>query len=560
MLRPYASTSPPTDVARSPAPYVTATTPPLRTTSSTCRTPRAVSMIGMSALPVALPSGDKSDSAFGTTSMETSGSAASAPRSRSPSGVPGALIRTPSSRCPQSAFRSSAPRDRRADSFSSGGTASSKSKRIESASMAAALAIIRGLFAGTYSWLRRRIVRPRCSVRPRQAEGVVRDVREDEIVRDRGDLVQPRLQHLPFDVHVPRHPIAAVDVHRHVGRAPRALRREVFRDVRVLADFLRIRIGLIQSGRMPSHEVRGDEARMRVREGKLNALVAPDRSAEHHPSLRVFHGPVDEPAGVPDALGGDQDPLRIEDVEEGLEPLALRADRVAGGDLDIVQEQLVRLAVEHRANPGALDPLRLPKVDEEEAQPLRPLRALPAGCRACDEHHEVALLDAGDEDLVAPNPIAVALSFRDGRNSREVGSRVRLREGEALHSQLAAGQVWKVLPPGRVGGESRHEKRKVELTVERLGVAAAGVDLLEEKGRIRENSARAAVLRRNQETSKALGLELRDERLRVRFGILEALPVIRRKAIHEARDGGQHDPLGLIRHERHATSPPSCGP
>src|SRR5437667_263738 len=377
MLRPYASTSPPTDVARSPAPYVTATTPPLRTTSSTCRTPRAVSMIGMSALPVALPSGDKSDSAFGTTSMETSGSAASAPRSRSPSGVPGALIRAPSSRCPQSAFRSSAPRDRRADSFSSGGTASSKSKRIESASMAAALAIIRGLFAGTYSWLRRRIVRPRCSVRPRQAEGVVRDVREDEIVRDRGDLVQPRLPHLPFDVHVPCHPIPAVDVHRHVRCAPGALRREVFRDVRMLADFLRIRVCLVEAGRMPSHEVGGDEARVRVRERKLDALVAPDRPTEDHPSLRGFH---------------------------------------------------------------------------------RPLRALPAGRRACDEDHEVALLDAGDEDLVAPDPIAIAPSFRDGRDPREVGSGVRLREGEALHPQLALGQARKDLAPDRLGGKARHEE------------------------------------------------------------------------------------------------------
>src|SRR5947199_6735610 len=397
MLRPYASTSPPTDVARSPAPYVTATTPPLRTTSSTCRTPRAVSIIGMSAFPVARPSGDRSDSAFGTTSTEIRCSDPSAPRSRSPCGVPGALIRTPSSRCPQSAFLSADPRDRRADSFSFVGTASSKSKRIESASMAAAFAIIRGLFAGTYSWLRRRIVRPRCSVRPRQAESVVRDVREDEIVRDRGDLVQPRLPHLPLDMHVPRHPIPAVDVHRHVRGAPGAFRREVFRNVRVLADLLRIRIGLVESGRIPSHEVRRDEPCMRIRQGELDPLVAPDRSAEDDASLRVFHGPFDEPAGVPDALGGDQDPLRIEDVEEGLGALALRADPVAGGDLDVVQDQLVRLAVEHRANPGALDPLRLPKVDEEEAQPLRPLRALPAGCRACDEHHEVTLLDPGDE-------------------------------------------------------------------------------------------------------------------------------------------------------------------
>src|SRR6059036_3461471 len=322
MLRPYASTSPPTDVARSPAPYVTATTPPLRTTSSTRRTPRAVSMIGMSALPVALPSGDKSDSAFGTTSMETIGSAASTARSRSPSGVPGAFIRTPSSRCPQSAFRNADPRNRRADSFSCVGTASSRSKTIESASMPAAFAIILGLFAGTYSWLRRRIVLTPASVRPREAEGVMRDVREDEIVRDGGDLVQPRLPHLPLDVHVPRHPVPAVDVHRHVRGAPGAFRREVFRDVRVLADLLRIRIGLVQGGRVPAHEVRGDEARVRVRERKLDALVAPDCPAEDDASFRVLHGPVDEPAGVTDALGGDQDSLRIEHVEEGLEPVA----------------------------------------------------------------------------------------------------------------------------------------------------------------------------------------------------------------------------------------------
>src|SRR5207247_3543369 len=128
----------------------------------------------------------------------------------------------------------------------------------------------------------------------------------------------------------------------------------------------------------------------------LAPLVGPVRSPEDAASLRVFHGPVDEPAGVPDALGGDQDPLRIEDVEEGLEALALRADPVAGGDLDVVQEQLVRLAVEHRPDPGALDPLRLPKGDEEEAQPRRALRALPAGRRACDEDDGVALPDAGE--------------------------------------------------------------------------------------------------------------------------------------------------------------------
>src|SRR6266545_2878011 len=125
----------------------------------------------------------------------------------------------------------------------------------------------------------------------------------------------------------------------------------------MLADFLWIRIRLVKSGRVPSHEVGRDEARVRVRKGELDSLVAPDRPAEHDALLRVLRGPLDEPAGVPDALRGDQDPLRVEDVEERLEAAAFLADAVLGGGLDVVQEKLVRLAVEHRADPGVLNPL-----------------------------------------------------------------------------------------------------------------------------------------------------------------------------------------------------------
>src|SRR6266516_4193285 len=49
-----------------------------------------------------------------------------------------------------------------------------------------------------------------------------------------------------------------------------------------------------------------------------------------------------------------------------------------------------------------------------------------------------------------------------------------------------------------------------------------------------------------------LRLELGDERLRVRLAVLEALPVVGRKAVHQPRDRGQHDPLRLTGRERHA--------
>src|SRR5438093_641708 len=145
---------------------------------------------------------------------------------------------------------------------------------------------------------------------------------------------------------------------------------------------------------------------------------------------------------------------------------------------------------------------------------------------------------------------SVALRIRSGLRTWRRGS----------NPWPSLGQARKDLAADPLGGKARHEEGKVELPVKGLGVAAPRVDLLEEEGRVGQRAARAAVFRRNEETSETLGLELRDERLRIRLGVLEALPVVRRKAIHQARDGGQHDPLGLIRHERHATSPPSCGP
>ncbi len=96
--------------------------------------------------------------------------------------------------------------------------------------------------------------------------------------------------------------------------------------------------------------------------------------------------------------------------------------------------------------------------------------------------------------------------------------------------------------------------------MERLGVAAPRVDLLEEEGRVRQRAAGAAVLRRDEEPAEALGLELRHEFLGVGLAVLEALPVVGRELVHEPRDRREEEPLGLTRRVGHAKPPLSSGP
>src|SRR5207249_5972918 len=126
-----------------------------------------------------------------------------------------------------------------------------------------------------------------------------------------------------------------------------ALGGEVLRDVRIVADLLGVRIGLEEAGGVPSDPVRRHEPRVGVREGELDSLVAPDWTAEDDPLLRVRRGPVDEPARVPEALGGDQDPFRIEDVHEDPEALSFLPAPVPRGNLQTSKEWFVPRAVKY---------------------------------------------------------------------------------------------------------------------------------------------------------------------------------------------------------------------
>src|SRR5438034_880643 len=131
--------------------------------------------------------------------------------------------------------------------------------------------------------------------------------------------------------------------------------------------------------------------------------------------------------------------------------------------------------------------------------PSAPIR-LPAGTSTSFRNNSYVWLLNIVRIRVRSIPFASRMSTRN-----RLSPSVPFREGEALHPQLAPGQVGKDLAPDRLGGEPRHEERKVELPVERLGVAPARVNLLQEEGCIGQRAASAAIFRRNEETSKALG-------------------------------------------------------
>ena len=86
---------------------------------------------------------------------------------------------------------------------------------------------------------------------------------------------------------------------------------------------------------------------VRLGDRKLDSLVCADRPAEHHPFSRVIGCPFDKPAAVADGLGGDQNPLRIPPVDDVTESLAFLSDQVLHRNLHILEEDRVRVMVDH---------------------------------------------------------------------------------------------------------------------------------------------------------------------------------------------------------------------
>src|SRR5687768_5609403 len=272
------------------------------------------------------------------------------------------------------------------------------------------------------------------SIRLRQTEDVLRDVGEHQVVVDRSDLVEARLAELALDVVLGREAEAAVGVEAHVRGLPRGLRGEKLGHVRLGAARP---AGVEEARTLPAHEVRGLGVRVRARERQRHALVLPDRTAEDDPLLRVGRGAGDEPARVADAFGRDEDPLGVPAVDDVAEALALLADEILHRDLEVLDEELVRVVVDHGLDRPRLD--RAPcglDVDEEDRQPPRLVVEALVRRGAREQQHEVRLFEAARPDLLAVHDVAVASSHGHRLDARRLAPRGRLGHAEGLQPQL----------------------------------------------------------------------------------------------------------------------------
>ena len=112
----------------------------------------------------------------------------------------------------------------------------------------------------------------------RQAEHVLGQIGQDQVGRDRGDLVEPGLAELALDVVLGGEAEAAVGLQADVGGLPGGLRGEVLRHVRLGAAGLFL---VEEAAGLEAHQVRGLDLHVGLGDRELDALVLADRAVEH---------------------------------------------------------------------------------------------------------------------------------------------------------------------------------------------------------------------------------------------------------------------------------------
>ena len=287
---------------------------------------------------------------------------------------------------------------------------------------------------------------------------------------------------------------------------------------------------LEQRGRLAHHQLRRGGLGVCFRDGELDALVLPDRAAEHAAVVGVCHGAVDEEPGVAQRVGSDQYPFRVHAVEDIAEPPALLADQRIGRNAHIVEEELVGLVVYHGADRADLQPVaeRLAHVHQEDGQPVGSLRHPVLGRGAREQQHEVGILRAARPDLLAVHHIAVALAHRGRAQAQRVRSAARFRDAECLEAQLARRDLRQVALLLLVVAVAEQRAHNVHLSVAGPGIAARGVDLLQHRASGGNRQTRAAVFLRDKHRQVAGVGQRLDEGLRIFAVAVELAPVVAR--------------------------------
>src|SRR6267378_39458 len=337
------------------------------------------------------------------------------------------------------------------------------------------------------------VLAERISVRARKVQHVLGEIAEDEVGRDRCDLVQPRLAELALDVVLLGEAESAVGLQAHVARLPRGFRRELLGHVRFRPAGFSL---VVQQGRPLDHQ-RGRLGRhVGTRDRELHALVLADWAAEYVPVVRIGGRFSDEPARIAHTLRPDQDALGVHAVEDIAKALAFLADEVLGGDLEVLEEDFGGRVVDHgadRADRQALSQRRL-HFDDEHREAVGLLLRLLARRGAREQQHQVGVLGARSPDFLAVDDVAAAFLHRGGADRRGVGAGGGLGDAEGLQPQLAFRDPWKVFFLLRLAAVPQHRAHGVHLRVASGAVCAALLDFLENRRGRGELQARATVL------------------------------------------------------------------
>ena len=348
--------------------------------------------------------------------------------------------------------------------------------------------------------------------------------------------------------------VAAVRLHGDVARLEPCFSGEELRGV----GFRAARAAVIeQPRRLQADELRRLELRPRHGERMRDRLVLPDRPVEDHALLRVLHGALERGTADADGLDGRHDALGIERVEQVVEALPHFADHIARGNLQPIDEDLVRvdggatelLDLAH----GDLRPIERREEEREAAEGL----GWVARRRAREQEHVRGLARVGVPHLAPVDDETIALLLGERLDARGVGARVRLGDAER-HHDIARRDLRQIPALERLAAvlDDRHRREHVEVHGRRAARSRPRrADLAQHEGGLGDAEPGPAVLLGDDHPEPAAGRERLHELPRVLVLPVLLEPVVRRERARQRSDFLLDELLLLGQREVHRRLP-----
>src|SRR6266536_114560 len=252
------------------------------------------------------------------------------------------------------------------------------------------------------------------------------------------DLRDPGVPEIPLDRILLRITVTSVNLQRPGRHALGHLGREEFRDRRLeRKPPSPLPHAVLRRGGAAGQETRGLDVCRHVGEVEPDHLELGDRTPERTASASIVQSRLVRLGRDPDRLRRDPDPAAVHRRHRDLESVALLAQPVFRRDGDVGKKDLDGA----RRVDAQLDLVTRPVeagavgIDDERGDSARPLLRL----RHCEEEAQVGFLPAGDEHLLAGDPVDVAVANRPRFLVRGIGAGVRLGQSKAAEL-LAAGE------------------------------------------------------------------------------------------------------------------------